>query len=207
MSEAIHTNAPEVLALIKRAFADYNGKRVTVEVFQGPMTLHSYWSGGSRDYWAFVVMGHNGAQVGRVPENGTPWAPPLGELPSLPAGVALVQWTRGPHESVRVYVNPDNMNHLALPAPCELGIDEKIVLTATRELKNSYGGRTNIRFTEANEYTGITPDRWAAAQKALQSAGFLNHAFALTDKGRNAAGTKQLWALGNELKQAAGGTL
>ncbi len=188
----IHTDCPEVRALVARAFPDYKGRRFTVEVFQGPMALHSYWSGGSRDYFAFVSM----AGLGRlgVPENGTPWNPPLGDLVELPPNVALIRRTMGSYESVTIYVRPENLNSFSLPAPAELSRDERIVLIATRSLKNTYGGRTNIRFTEANEYTGITEAAWKEAQKACQAKGYLNHAFAITDKGRNAVpGLESLW--------------
>ncbi len=92
----MNTQAPEVKQLVRRAFPEYNGKRFTVEPFTGPVHATSYWSGGSRDYWALVRM--TDYAILPLPENGTPFSNG-GEsilIESLPDGVALVRRSHGP---------------------------------------------------------------------------------------------------------------
>jgi hypothetical protein len=188
MNNTIHTDAPEVRALVARAFPGFNGKRYRVNVFQGPMGLESYWSGGSRDYWAFVALDRQDHGAAHVLENGPPFNPSVQKLTELPLGVALVLHHVGNFEYAAVYVRAENMNRLALPAPVELSKEEKIVLAATRSLKSSYGGIKNYRFTEAASYTKITLEQWETAKASCTSKGLLNKTGAITDAGRNAIG-------------------
>lgn len=184
---------PEVMALVHAAFPEYKGKRINVESFRGPMTMQSYWSGGSRDYWSVVNM--DTLKSIDIPENGTTWNPAIGPLKELPLNGAVVRYTMGPHESVGVYVNPANLNQFLLPETTELSRDHKIVLAATSGLKSSYGGIKNYRFHEASERTGITLERWEAAKAQLVKDGYLNKAGAITDNGRNAIGRTDLYQL------------
>ena len=48
----------------------YRGRKISVEPFK-PMSLNSYWSGGSRDYFFFVSL--NGRVLKTIPQNGTPF--------------------------------------------------------------------------------------------------------------------------------------
>lgn len=190
MSNTLHVDTPEVRAIVSRAFPEYNGKRFRVEIFQGPMRLDSYWSGGSRDYWTAVRL--NDGATATVPENGTPWNPTLEQVEQLPENTALVQYHAGNFEYVTVYVRPESINHLMLPAPVELSRDEKIVLSATRCFKSSYAGIKNYRFSEANQSTGISLEAWDAAKASLIGKGLLNKAGAITDQGRNAIGDARI---------------
>ena len=63
--------------------------------------------------------------------------------------------------------------------------DEKIVLLFTGSLKNTYGGRSNVRYTEAHSRYGITADRWTAAQEALKARKLLRANGSITPAGRN----------------------
>jgi len=181
----MYINTPEVRSIIARAFPAYNGRSISVQPFDGPMRLDSYWSGGSRDYWTAVSL--VSGQTAPVPENGTPFTPAIGQLEALPENTVLVCWSRvgGGTDYVTVYVRPENLTKM-LPAPVALTAHEAIVIEYTCHLKNTYGGRTNIRFTEANEKTGITAEQWDAAKASLIVGGFLNKAGAVTDAGRNA---------------------
>jgi hypothetical protein len=86
---------------------------------------------------------------------------------------------------IRIHVHPENAPRL-LPAPSELSEDELTVLMYTAHLKNSYGGRTNIRYTRAHTKTGITVERWDAARALLVSKKLLLVSGAITGEGRNA---------------------
>lgn len=196
MSTTLHTSAPEVQSLVRTAFPGYSGKRFTVETFSGPMVLNSYWSGGSRDYWALVNMATG--KVFTVPENGTPWTNPRGfKVGRLPLNLALVRHSKGHYESTCVYVSPENISKY-LPAPAELSREEKIVLAATSGLKSSYAGIKDYRFHEANQMTGIPRSLWDSTKAELIGKGLLNKAGAITDAGRNAIGRTDLYQIGKE---------
>lgn len=185
----MHLDTPEIRAIVARAFPDYTGRKFVVEPFQGPMRLTSYWSGGSRDYWTAVRL--TDGSTGVVPENGTPFMPEVGELRDLPENTVLVLHHAGPNSYVCLYVRPDNMNRLSLPAPVELTLHQKVVLAATASLKSSYAGVRNYRFHEATKETGIGLMEWDKAKAECIALGFLNGAGAITNAGRNAvAGTR-----------------
>lgn len=156
------------------------------------MHLHSYWDGGSRNYWCAVRLTDGATSV--VPENGTMFTPAIGECKELPADTVLVRYHAGNHEYCEVYVKPENLNRFMLPAAVQLSREEFIVLSATRSLKSSYAGIKNYRFHEANTETGIQPGEWEAAKAGLIVKGLLNKAGAITDAGRNAIGNTQLYA-------------
>jgi hypothetical protein len=181
----MYINTPEVRSIIARAFPAYNGRSISVQPFHGPMRLDSYWSGGSRDYWTAVHLATG--QTAPVPENGTPFTPAIGQLEELPENTVLVCWSRvgGGTDYVTVYVRPENLTKM-LPAPVALTEREAIVIEYTCSYKNTYGGRTNIRFAEASERTGITVEQWEVAKASCIVRGLLNKAGAVTDAGRNA---------------------
>lgn len=191
---AIHNDSPEVRNIVATAFPEYRGRRFTVQAFQGPMRLSSYWSGGSRDYFAFVNMGNAGL-VTHIPENGSPFTLGIDELVALPINVALVRYHRGPYEYVTVIVPAENLNRFALPASVPLEWAEQVVLAATATYKNSYGGLTNCRFREATRATGIDENQWSLAKATLTAKKLLNAAGAITDAGRNAVGDTRLSSL------------
>ena len=99
----------------------------------------------------------------------------------------VVQHTNsyGGRRHLHIYVHPDDAPRLLPPAE---GVtdNEKIVLTYTARLKNTYGGETNIRFREASRETKITAGEWENAKTALISRKLLNKAGAITVAGRNA---------------------
>lgn len=194
MQATLYTKAPEVQEIVKAAFPEYAGKRFSVSAFNGPMTLTSYWSGGSRDYFAFVSL--ESERAVSVPENGTPWVNPNGfKVDALPENIVLVRYTKGLHESTCVYVRPENMTKF-LPAPAETTREQKIVLSATRSLKSSYAGIKDYRFNQAREYTGISREAWEQAKGELIAKGLLNKAGAITDEGRNVIGWTNLSTIG-----------
>lgn len=181
----IHTNAPEVQLLGRKAFPSYSGKQFKVTAFTGPMTLDSTWSGGSRDYWAIVQM--NGAKRFQVPENGNPFlnGGKTFKCGRLPNGIALVRHTifSGKDLGLEIYVNPENLNRLALPQPAEITLGQKIVLAYTRSRKSSYNGRNRAEM--ALDESGFPLDQWEEAKAECIAKGWLNKAGAITNEGRN----------------------
>lgn len=50
------TSAPEVKAVMLTAFPGYRKQTVTLSVFNGGVTLNSYWDGGTRSEFAVVEL-------------------------------------------------------------------------------------------------------------------------------------------------------
>lgn len=189
MTEALYASKlPEVRDIGLVAFPSYSGKRFKVQTLEGSIRLDSYWSGGSIDYWSFVDLAT--MKTRSVQENGTPFSNgrQIEQLTELPFNVALVRHSIfcGKDMGLTVYVRPDQMSQIALPAPVELTREEKIVLCFTASLKSSYAGIKNYRFHEAHEDTGITLEAWESSKGALITRGLLNKAGAITEDGRNA---------------------
>lgn len=191
----LYTQAPEVVQIVKTAFPDYNGRKFSVDTVSGTMRLDSYWDGGSRDYFCFVDMSN--MQSFPVPENGTPFTNngQIFKLEALPENIALVRHTVfcGKDLGCTVFVAPNNLNRFALPAPSELTLAEKIVLTCTCERKSSYNGRNRQQM--AFDDTGLPANEWEKAKSDCISKGWLKSNGSITDEGRNICGNQQLWSL------------
>ena len=190
----MYINSPEVQQIARIAFPSYSGRKFQVLPFSGPKNIHSYWDGGSRDSYVFVNL--NTGKTMEVPENGTFYTAAIGELKELPENVVLVEHSIfcGKDAGVTVFVNKNNLTKM-LPAPTEVTNNELIVLVATRSLKSSYGGISNYRFHEARQVTGINLSEWEAARNSCIIKGLLNKSGAITDNGRNVAGSGQLWSM------------
>jgi hypothetical protein len=203
MSQTIYvkTSDPAAAALIRATFPGLSVKECAIRVYEhGGMGLESYWSGGTRDYHKVVELAT--MKVSAVPENGSGFTAvdrefgPEGIPVKLPApGYAVVTYTDGNYTRLAISIHQDNAAKL-LPAPVETTWAEKVVLTATRSLKSSYGGRT--RQQQASSETGITAADYERAKASLISRGFLLKSGALSTEGKNAAGGKDLYWLAQE---------
>jgi hypothetical protein len=188
---SFYTNHPDVISLAKRAYPDYGGKTYRVAVAECPINVKSYWDGGSRSYFKFIRLDmrlDGASDTIEVPQQSAFDKQIEGaEHVQLVPGLACVEhsYLRGKDMGIRVYVHPDNAPKL-LPPPTELAEDEYTVLKYTAHLKNTYGGRTNIRYTEAHRETGITVERWEAAKTVLIGKKLLIASGAITGEGRNA---------------------
>lgn len=182
----MYINNADITRLVHAAFPDYNGRRTEIEPFTGPRTTQSYWCEGHRDYWALVNLITWKSFL--IPENGTPFVNKgrSFRVGRLPENVALIRWSRGRYERVTIYLHPANFRADMIQAPgAGLTWAQTVVLVATRNLKNTHGGRTNIRFASAHEETSITTDEWRDAQAQLISMGLLRSNGSITDEGRN----------------------
>ena len=95
-------------------------------------------------------------------------------------------------KSAELFVHPQAVAKMLDEVPEDISKNEKIVLVATRSLKSSYAGEKDFRFNEARRVTGITKEEWNEAKQSLISKGFLSKTGRITNRGRNAAGDKQL---------------
>lgn len=182
----MHLNTPEIKEIALVAFPEYSGRTFQVKSdSQCPKKLTSYWSGGSRNYFAIVKL--DTLQTVPIPENGTPFNPEQFNCSNgIPLGFAVVENTIfcGKDLGITIYVNKQNLAKL-LPPKTEITNDEKIVLVTTCSLKSSYAGDSNYRFTDANRKTGITLERWEIAKQSCISKKLLDKRGAITNEGRN----------------------
>ena len=183
-----------VSTLAKLSFPDYHGKKFKIVTLTGPITIASYWSGGSRDYWTFIRI--EDMEVKSLPiELGNPFVGPARET-EIPRGYMAVKHSYycGKDMGLTFYAHPENVTRF-LPEKADLSQAEKIVLCATRSLKSSYGGVSDYRYREARRETGIARVAWDIAVESLISRGFLDKRKAITVDGRNAIGNVQLYQL------------
>lgn len=180
--------------LIRAAFPGENGRRVTAVVATSVTFSNTQWDEGNKTDYRLVNL--EDLQTVPIPEQPYTQRSAMHEKPvELPPGVVCVAHNYyGTRDSFTIYTRLENV-FPALEAPEELSKDEMIVLVATRSRKASYGGVSNYRFSEATRETGITLERWNTAKQSMIDKGYLNKAGAITTKGRNAAGTKDLYYL------------
>ena len=185
--------------IISQTFPGYRGRSIKLST-DIPSRLDSYWDGGSRDSYCFYSLDENKSLSvhSNHPyfESGQPSV-----LKRLPDRIVLVKHCIfcGKDLGITIYANESDLTPM-LPkaADSELSRDEQIVLIATRSLKNSYGGRSDIRFEESRYHTRIDRERWFIASDSLKAKGYLKSNGAITPEGRNAlsqAGLerKDLW--------------
>lgn len=176
----IYTSDSEALKIAKIAFPEFKKREVEIRPFKGPMRLDSYWSGGSRDYYAIVNLATYKKE--EIPENGSGFTENTYRMSELPNNLAVVRFhLGGSYEAVTIYVNQENLINMLPPKTEELAWEELVVLVATRSLKPP------TRYKEANYYTKITEKEYMEAKANLITKGYLNSAGAITQKGKNAA--------------------
>src|SRR3990167_1777479 len=192
MTRTLHldprTMPEEVRKVCHAAFPSYNGRMFKVRYADGPLSVRSYWDGGSRDTYAFVRL----ADYATLP---VPTAHPVfdREAPrdvdavEIPSGAVCVEHTIfcGKDLGLTIHVRAEDATPL-LPPPDDVPPDVRTVCRYTAGYKNTYAGRSNRRFEEANQETGITAERWEAAKVEATTRGYLNKAGAITPAGRNA---------------------
>lgn len=183
--------SPDVTDMARKVFPAYRGRKFRLDRSGTPVNVTSFWSEGSRDYFAAINL--STSEVVAVPQNGTPFdggpIAPNGVV--VPAGFMLVEHSifMGKDMGITFHVDPETALDF-LPEAVEVSEDEQIVLRYTSGYKNTYGGETNVRFREAQRSTGITSERWETAKASVTSKGMLNKAGAITNKGRNAVATR-----------------
>lgn len=185
--DVIYTNHPDVIALARRAYPEYSGRKYRVRINEHPINVRSCWDGGSRSYYRFIKLDGTTETIEVPAQSAFDAQIPGAEAVPLQPGLACVEHRIfcGKDMGIQIHIHPANAPKY-LPAPMDLSDDERIVLKYTAHLKNSYGGRTNIRYTEAHRETQITPERWAAAQKTLIIKKLLDSRGSVTGDGRNA---------------------
>jgi hypothetical protein len=180
---------PLVREIVTAAFPAYKGRKIKIRTCE-TLNVASYWSEGSRSYFAFVRL--SGAHcLGIVPDQSA-YDPqiPGSERVVLSPEVACVEHEifAGKDRGITIHVHPSALNPSLLAAPTALDDDERKVLIATRSYKPSYNGDPEYR----RHQTRLSREAWDAAKARLQARGLLNKAGAITVAGRNAVGTANL---------------
>ena len=179
-------NEPNVQRLAQAVFPSYRGRKFSFEVADKVALTGTYWDGGSRSSYGGVNLSNfQAASLPQFdpPQHGGPIQTP--EVEGRP-GMAVVEHSIfcGRDTGITFYVHPSDAPQL-LPEPESVTEDEQIVLAFTRSLKNTSGGRSNIRFTEAHRRYGIPADRWTAAQETRKARTLLRKNGSDTPAGRN----------------------
>jgi DNA-directed RNA polymerase subunit K/omega len=186
----------ELAPLIAKTFPNYKGRKFRVSATERPVNTISSWCGGSKDFFVLVNLATMETQP--VPENGNVFTPALNrDGVIVPPNFVIVEHTIfcGKDLGLTFHVHPGTMAPMLMAPQIDLNRQELIVLAATRALKNSYGGETNIRYREAHTYTGITIAEWETAKASVTAKGLLNKAGAITTEGRNAVGETEFRSL------------
>ena len=174
-----HIERPLQDAIIRECMnvTGYKGTKVVVSDHL-PMNLHSYWSGGSRDYFWFYRP--TTQEVLSVPQNGTMFDNRSYTPEGMPPDILLIQHSIfcGRDMGITIYGRSEAIQPLLPSGEVELSDVEKRVLAATRSYISS----------ARREYSKLTSTQWEAGKAACIARGYLTKAGAITAAGRNAIG-------------------
>ena len=177
----------QITDMVRVAFPRYKGRKYRIDNSGRPVNITSYWSHGSRDYFAIVDL--ETKKVLPVPQNGTVFdgGPIASDGVVVPPGYVIIEHSiaMGKDFGMTIYVDPNNATKF-LPDPIKINDNERIVLEFTSTYKNTYAGIKNYRFYEASKKVGISLDDWNIASDTLKTSKLLNKAGAITTTGRNA---------------------
>ena len=106
-----------IRAIVGATFPAYRGRKFAIEGDGRPVSVTSYWGGGSRDYFAAIDMrslkGGGRPRVMAVPQNGTPFdgGPVAPDGVVVPEGYAIVEHSIfcGKDVGITIHVNPADM--------------------------------------------------------------------------------------------------
>ena len=180
----IYTDHPEVKRIALRAFPQYSGKKFAVQIQKYPISVSSYWEGGSRDYYVFVNL-NTLETTNEVPAQSAFDKPIKGaDSVNLVPGLACVRhcYFCGKDLGLTIIIHPDNAPKY-LPAPVDLTENQKIILAAHAGLKSF------ARFDAiARKIPGFNQSIYDTIKAELAAKNLLNKAGAITNDGRNAIG-------------------
>jgi hypothetical protein len=177
--------APKDVPTQLRGIGGYIGQKYQVISATSVDISDNYWSDGTRSYWGVVNL-VSGKTI-ELPEQ-NPLEASSTKRVTISPGVGVWKHTifSGKDVGITLYLHPDNVSKL-LPANANDGPteNEKLVLKYTQSLKNTYGGETNIRFTEAQKNHNISKENWEVAKASCIKKGWLTKAGAITNDGKN----------------------
>jgi hypothetical protein len=164
----------------------YTGRKYAFKAVEEVQVKSTYWDGGSRSTWTAVKLSTR--QVVPLPKFDPPQFGGPQSIPPIPLeqDMAIIEHSIfcGKDMGLTIYIHPSDSPQMITETDSATD-DEKIVLEFTAALKNTYGGRTNIRLGEARRQYGITLERWEAAQGTLKERKLLTKVGSITPSGRN----------------------
>lgn len=177
-----YVKADEIVRKIMRAaFPDWKGREVEIKPHDGTINLASYWSGGSRSFFAFVRL--SDLKSMGVPAQSMFDRPITGiDRYRMMPGALVVEWSvyRGKRMTPIIYVHPENVSQVALPAPAvELDLIHALGLLVTRRYISA------ARYKEFNQWTNASKAQYEAVRVDLQAMGLLKKNNSLTTEGKN----------------------
>lgn len=191
----IYIDKPDktITDIIKRAFPKYNGRKYQI-CPQDHITLHDVnWSGGTKSHYVFLRL--HDSQILPVPDHMSPWNSnnPEGKTFPLSDGIICIEHSHfcGHDTGIRIYAHPDIITPFLPVSDSTISRDMEIVLVFTSSYKNTYAGRSNIRYQEAFRVSKITQVDWDTAKSQCMEKGYLSKNNAITPSGRNIVVDKQ----------------
>ena len=181
---------------IRAAFPGYKGRKVQL-IARSEIELDGlYWDGGSRSQYTLIDLdtfrtGSPPAAACNPPQFGGPASAPK---VTIPVNGAILEHStfRGKDMGIRFYAHPERLAPL-LPASVELTVVEGYVLTTSRNLKSSYGGKDRFdnsgyerSRSDSDTVRDLTREGWEEAKAGLIARGLLRKNGAITNEGRNA---------------------
>jgi len=166
--------------------AGYNRrKNISFKTAESVEIIGNYWDEGHRTRYVGVGLNRpwRSSEIPSInPLNGTK-SPPLPIRP----GMVVVAVSEGAYHGATIYVHPEDSPKLITDSNDKITEQENIVLSYVARLKNTYGGRKNIQFVEANRATEITQSEWTVAKNHLIEIKLLRKNGSITPAGRNQA--------------------
>ena len=185
MKHYLETIDGEIKTLINRCYSGYNGSKIALSD-DIPSELNSYWDGGSKSSYVFYHL--DTKQTVAMPQNHPVFNSDIpNKTGNMPERVIIVEhrYFCGKDMGITIYANKTDLTPL-LPKSEDISEHQRIVLKYTSMLKNTDGGRSNIRFIEAHRETGISVDQWKEAKQILTNKKMLRNNGSITPAGRNA---------------------
>ena len=100
--------------IIRKTFPNYSGRRIKISPQRYPLDTTSYWSGGSRSYYAAIDL--KTLNVLNVPQNGTPFdgVPIAPNGVTIPLNFAIVEhrYSGANPQTIIIHVNPGELPKL-----------------------------------------------------------------------------------------------
>lgn len=179
--------------IVNKCYPEYTGKKFRIETTPNDFkyNLRNYWDGGTKHY--IVAMNLETGFVA-VPKMDTenPAKQVSHSQIQLPANHVFVEHliSCGKDMGLTIYVREDNATRFLPKPPDEnLSLLEKLVIWYTCRLKNTYAGKSEIRFHEAKRYhkeISFTFIDWMDARESLVKRGYLlKGSYGITPSGRN----------------------
>ena len=160
-------------------------KNISFKTAESVEIIGNYWDEGHRTRYVGVGLGT--WRSSDIPSIGP--FDRVSKLPPLPIkpGMVVVAVSEGVFHGATIYVHPDDSPKLITDSNDKITEQENIVLSYVAHLKNTYGGRKNIQFVEANRATEITQNEWTVAKNHLIEIKLLRKNGSITPAGRNQA--------------------